>query len=144
MHKLMNLNLKKLCVGVQSISDLSKWQDQRIHQGEVLCHVTRAYPKRSDEILEGGSLYWVILGVMCVRQTIEGFEQVETSLGRKCKIILAPQLVRVEAKKHRPFQGWRYLEAKDTPKDIGRWYPSNATLSPELQKSLLEIGILDI
>ena len=77
-------------------------------------HVTRMFPRRKDEILPGGSLYWIIKGKMCVRQQIEDLIEVEREDGgTSCGIVLRPGLIRLVERRHRPFQGWRYLEPDD-------------------------------
>ena len=64
------LNLVKLCVGVTDIAHLRGLQVARIAAGQVLCHRTRNFPRRANELREGGSLYWVIAGAIVVRQPI--------------------------------------------------------------------------
>ena len=70
----MTLHLIKLCVGVESIQSLAQWQKRRLTELKKkgrplqLVHVTRQTPKRADELLDGGSLYWVIRGSIAVRQ----------------------------------------------------------------------------
>ena len=62
----MALHILKLCVGVDTLQELADWQAARLKQmkgpRKLLSHVTRMTPKRRDEILDGGSLYWVIKG----------------------------------------------------------------------------------
>jgi hypothetical protein len=70
------LHLIKLCVGCDSLQDLADWQKQRLKEKKTkgqkpeLVHVTRQMPKRADEILDGGSLYWVIKGQIAARQRL--------------------------------------------------------------------------
>ena len=65
----MTVHLLKLCVGCDTVQDLKDWQDDRLRQlkrkrePSELCHRTLQTPKRRDEVLDGGSLYWVIKGV---------------------------------------------------------------------------------
>ena len=114
----MPLHLLKMCVGCDSVEDLAEWQANRMLRGEPLIHRTRNFPKRGAEILEGGSLYWIIKGQVRVRQRITALEAVtDGEGGRFCAIHLAPELVRVIHKPARPMQGWRYLAAEDTPID---------------------------
>lgn len=114
----MPLHLLKMCVGCDSVEDLAEWQANRMLRGEPLIHRTRNFPKRGAEILEGGSLYWIIKGQVRVRQRITALEAVtDGEGGRFCAIHLAPELVRVIHKPARPMQGWRYLAAEDAPID---------------------------
>lgn len=104
-------------------------------------HVTRSRPKRAGALLDGGSLYWVFRGLMLARQRIEALEPVEGPDGvTRCAIVLDPVIRRIEPVPRRPFQGWRYLEAKDAPADIPAGDPL-ADLSPELRRALREVGV---
>ncbi|MEM7526809.1 MAG: DUF1489 domain-containing protein [Pseudomonadota bacterium] len=150
------LNLVKLCVGADTVEDLAEWQAHvtatRRAAGESPQpnHVTRMWPRREAEILggegDGGSLYWVIRGLILVRQPILAFQEVRGEDGiRRCSIVLAPELVRVETKPRGPFQGWRYLEAKDAPRDLGPWRGGSEgaqTLPVHLESALEQMGVL--
>ena len=115
----MPLHLKKLSVGSTSVEGLEAWHREVVATRGRIMHVTRAFPRRAGEILPGGSIYWVIKGRMVARQLIDRFDEVEREDGGKsCGIVLVPGLVRILAKRHRPFQGWRYLEAADAPPDL--------------------------
>lgn len=121
----MTVHLIKLCVGCDSPEDLRDWQEERLaerrKQGkpQVLQHVTRSMPKRRDEVLDGGSLYWVIRGVIRVRQRILGLEPTVNSNGEPhCAIVYDPDIVAVAPRPQRPFQGWRYLEPEQAPPDL--------------------------
>src|SRR5690606_18642048 len=104
----------KLCVGAESFEDMEGWIKETIaalkKRGEKAeqVHTTRMMPSRGAEILEGGSLYWVIKGVMCARQSILDLRPVTGKDGiSRCQIVLKPRLIRVEPRPRRPFQGWR-------------------------------------
>lgn len=121
----MPLHLIKLCVGADSIEDLVSWQKERLaakkRAGEelLLKHTTRQMPKRRDDVLDGGSLYWVIKGVLSCRQRIVDLRAFTDGEGiERCDICLDPETVRVIPRPRGPFQGWRYLEAKDAPPDL--------------------------
>ncbi len=121
----MALHMIKLCVGAESVEDLDAWQTGRIAEAKkakrppYAWHDTRMWPKRADEILAGGSIYWVIKHRILVRQRIAGFEKIEDEAGKPvCRILLDPQLVRTQPRRKRPFQGWRYLTADDAPLDV--------------------------
>jgi hypothetical protein len=112
------LNLIKLCVGAQSIADLEYWRDLKIQQSGFQYHITRMFPKRKDELLNGGSLYWVIKGQVLCRQTITDLREIKGDDGKNyCQIILSPDIITTQRRAHRPFQGWRYLPQNDIPPD---------------------------
>src|SRR3990167_1554904 len=113
----MPLHLIKLCVGIDSVDELRAWRAQRAAQGHRSVCSTRQTPKKAAELLEGGSLYWVIKGSILVRQGITEIVTLEEGT-QPCKIYLEPDLVETAPAPRRPFQGWRYLEAKDAPPDL--------------------------
>ncbi|MEL6549443.1 MAG: DUF1489 domain-containing protein [Pseudomonadota bacterium] len=137
-----HVNLVKLCVGADSIADLEAWQAERRARGLTHRHVTRMWPKREAEILEGGSLYWVIKGVILCRQRVIRLDEVIGQDGtRRCGIVLDPEIVRTTPAQRRPFQGWRYLSAEDAPADL-RSSEAREQLPPSLELALSEIGVL--
>lgn len=98
------------------------------------------YPRRAEEILDGGSIYWVIQGHFSVRQRIVGIEPVTANDGtRKCKLDLDPEHIPVEPLAKRPFQGWRYLTATDAPRDLDLGAGDD---SQQLARALSELGLL--
>lgn len=138
------LHLQKLSVGTEAIEDLAAWQASRHAQGPdgKPRHVTRMWPKREEELLRGGSIFWVIKGVILCRQRILRLDEVDRGDGvRRCGIVLAPEIVRVEAKPRRPFQGWRYLKDEDTPADLSEERQEEESLPPALSAALAEIGV---
>ena len=138
------LHLIKLCVGIGSVEELVAWRRPRYRPGESNRHVTRMFPRRADELLRGGSLYWVMGGLVQARQRILRLDPVTGEDGiRRCAIILDPHLVRTRAAPRRPFQGWRYLKAEDAPRDL----PEAArrdddALPPEMARALADIGLV--
>lgn len=139
------VNLIKLSVGTENVDDLSAWQSGKQAQtGDGLPrHVTRMFPKRVDEILNGGSIYWVIKGVIQARQRILRLDEVTGGDGiRRCAIVLAPDLIRTQTSLRRPFQGWRYLTPADAPPDLPKGRESEEPLPVELNRALAEIGVL--
>jgi hypothetical protein len=137
------INLLKLCVGADSVEDLLDWQrSQRAHwpEGRAV-HVTRMWPKREAEVLEG-SLYWVIKGVILARQRITDLQEVNLGDGiPRCALILDAEVIRTEAAPRRPFQGWRYLDPKDSPRDLPKGRAQDDPLPPKLAQALAEFGL---
>lgn len=147
----MPLHILKLCVGADSIEDLAHWQKDRIAAQKKagvkprLFHTTFQSPKRQDEVLDGGSLYWVIKGVIQVRQRIVGFDQGQKDNGQPCCLLLLdPKLAPVRPTPRRPFQGWRYLTAEDAPVDLTDKSSADelAAMSPKMRKDLASLGLL--
>lgn len=135
-----SLNLIKLCVGCSSPEELAAWQQQR-WQGQTPCHITRMWPKREAELLDGGSIYWVFKGTLLARQKLSGFEERIGDDGIvRCALMLDPQLVRVAATPRRPFQGWRYLPAADAPPDLPAGRDEEPDLPHTIASALSELG----
>ncbi len=134
----MSLHIIKLCVGAETVEDLAQWQAKQMKKrGRPVCG-TRMWPKRADDVLAGGSLYWVIKGVVIVRQRIVAIAEVRDDHGLRCGLWLDPKLVRVSPQKRRAFQGWRYLEPTDAPPDLSK--RARSSLPEELQRKLVELG----
>ncbi|MDE4133659.1 DUF1489 domain-containing protein [Phaeobacter sp. QD34_3] len=140
-----HVNLVKLSVGTESVESLAAWQDHyRQSLPEALPrHVTRMWPKREAELLNGGSIYWVIKGVIQCRQRILRLDEVSGSDGiRRCAIVLDPELHRTHSAPRRPFQGWRYLKPEDSPADLPEGRAQEDPLPAELSQALADIGVL--
>lgn len=138
------VNLMKLCVGADSIDDLRDWQTSQRHRWPQGCavHVTRMWPKREADVLAGGSLYWVIKGVIQCRQRVVGLEQVDGGDGiTRCAIVLDQEIIRTQSAPRRPFQGWRYLDAKDAPPDLMKGREDETPLPPGLAEAMAEFGL---
>lgn len=143
----MPLHLIKLCVGCDDVADLAGWIEERLAQRRraglrpVHIHRTRMAPKRRDEILDGGSLYWVIKGVVRVRETILDLEAATGDDGLSyCDIVLSGALTQVSPAPWRPFQGWRYLDAERAPRDLVSGKGDD--LPPELAAELGRLGLM--
>jgi len=145
----MPLNMLKLCVGCDSVEDLEEWIGFRLEKkrrgGEKpeQFHTTRMVPKRSDEIISGGSLYWVIKGNVQCRQLITEIRPFtdKDGIGR-CHLVLDPKVVRTDWQPRRAFQGWRYLKPADAPADLGKGKAALAEMPPKLRLELAELGLL--
>jgi hypothetical protein len=147
----MTLHLIKLCVGCDSIEELAAWQAERLKQrrkaGEKrphLFHRTFQTPKRREELLSGGSLYWVIKGLVQVRQPLADIAEGAREDGTPCcLLVFKNELVAVRPVPRRAFQGWRYLSPEEAPEDLGRLTASGlAAMPPKLRKDLAELGLL--
>jgi hypothetical protein len=145
----MPLHLLKLCVGAESIRDMEEWIAERLAfrraRGEPAeqFHTTRMVPKRAPELLDGGSLYWVIKGQIAARQVISDIRPfVDTEGISRCQLVLEPVMIPVSPRPCRPFQGWRYLKAHEAPGDIAAGAGELAEMPEELRRELRELGLL--
>ncbi|MBR9843362.1 MAG: DUF1489 domain-containing protein [Rhodobacteraceae bacterium] len=139
------VNLIKLSVGTESVETLAAWQASRAAQTPdgLPRHVTRMWPKREAELLNGGSIYWVIKGSIQCRQKILRLDEVMGEDGvRRCAIVLDPEIHRTASALRRPFQGWRYLKLEDSPRDLPAGRAQEDALPEDLSRALAEIGIL--
>ncbi|WP_294646376.1 DUF1489 domain-containing protein [uncultured Aureimonas sp.] len=140
----MPLHMIKLCVGVDSVEELEAHVRTRLSSGPGAeqTHVTRVMPKRADEMIGAGSLFWVIKGQVQVRQPILRFDAIRTEDGiERCRIVLKPDFIRTWPLPKRPFQGWRYLTPEDAPADLGDG-ADLTELPPTLRLELAELGLL--
>jgi len=113
------LHLTKLAVGVRDISHLRELQADRAARNPPLRHRTRNFPRRAAEVIDGGSIYWVIGGSMLARQRILDVIQDQWDDGSACAgLVLDAKLVPLAGRPTKPFQGWRYLGAPDAPPDL--------------------------
>ncbi len=133
----MTLHIIKLCVGVDSLQELRDWRAQRAAQGHPSYCPTRMAPKRAEEILDGGSLYWVIKGQVLCRQAITS---IETGLPgpQPVRFMLAPDLIETAPQPRRAFQGWRYLDPRDAPPDLST--AAGEEMDQALARQLRELG----
>ncbi|WP_419904472.1 DUF1489 family protein [Kiloniella sp.] len=139
----MALHLIKLSVGTESPETLEAWQAQRKADYGEIFHQTRMFPKRRDEIIAGGSIYWVIKGQVRARQLVTDIVRVEDQDGRSmARFILDPKLVLVRNRKHRPFQGWRYLRPEDSPDDLSEYESFEEDLPEKMKDELEKLGLL--
>ena len=136
----MTVHLKKLSVGSASVDGLRALQAQRLANVGRLVHITRNRPRRVEELLNGGSMYWIIKGVMTARQAIVDFVEAERADGSSaCGIVLSPEIVTVVPTRMRIFQGWRYLEVVDAPIDMET--DNDENMPSEFFAELRELGI---
>jgi hypothetical protein len=145
----MSLHLIKLCVGAESIRDLEEWIEERLaekrrkKQPVEHIHTTRMVPTKAKELLDGGSLYWVIKGEIACRQRLLDIRESTDKEGvRRCRLVLDPKVIPVVPRPRGPFQGWRYLQGKDAPSDVGRSGKGLIRLPEEMRRELRELGLL--
>ncbi len=143
----MTLNLIKLCVGCDSIDDLAEWIDHKRKEARRAgrkpehAHVTRMVPKRKADLLDGGSLYWVIKGNVQVRQRLLDIRVFTDGEGiQRCRLVLDQTLTPTEWQPKRAFQGWRYYEPKDAPPDLKAGRRND--LPPALKAELASLGLM--
>ena len=139
----MPLNLIKLCVGVSEVEEMNAWVAMCKGGRDTLDHVTRMFPRRKDEILPDGSLYWVIKGMIMCRQPIADLETIVGGDGiERCRIVFKPQIIRVRPTPRRAFQGWRYLEQADVPPDLKKVEMATADMPETMRRELASLGLL--
>ena len=144
------VNLVKIAVGVTTVEELSLRQKEFLRKFNdksypYFYHTTRMMPKKHEDIISSGSLYWVIKGVISARQKVLDIVKFEDMDGKnRCKIFLNPEIVKTKPVKKRPFQGWRYLKKHITPEDLSEPIKANfdSSIPIHLQKQLLEMGVI--
>jgi hypothetical protein len=146
----MTVHLIKLCVGVDTVAELAEWQAERLirlareKKKVEHCHRTLQMPRRRDEVLDGGSLYWVIKGFVLVRQRVLDLRpDVKNDGTACCGIVLDTELVATRAHPRRAFQGWRYLDPADTPEDAKGFAESADDMPRAMREDLRELRLID-
>ncbi|MFC4271010.1 DUF1489 family protein [Sneathiella chungangensis] len=144
----MSVHLLIVSVGITSVDQLRANQSRRLIAGP-LCHVTKQRPTREDELLDGGSVYWIIKGHIAARQRVLGLERLYDTEGEKCGLMLDSELIETELFPRAPHQGWRYLEADDAPRDLRDIVEesksdddSEGELSEEMAAELRSLGLI--
>ena len=145
----MALHLLKLCVGVETVQELEDWIKMRLKEkrkkGEKPEHIhtTRMVPKRADEIVDGGSLFWVIKGEILCREKLLAIRPFtdKDGIGR-CRLVMDGKVHLVQPRPFRAFQGWRYLAAKDAPRDLDHAAPGARNMPEAMRRELRELGLL--
>lgn len=143
----MALNLIKLAVGIATPDALAERQAQRsretgAHGGRPFFR-TRNFPRRAEELLEGGSIYWVTGGMLLCRQPLHDIVQDRRDDGTPCTgVVLHPDVIPVVPRTVRAFQGWRYLTEPDAPVDLSGNAASGDELPPKLRRELMALCLL--
>jgi hypothetical protein len=146
----MTVHLVKMAVGVESVAHLTELQVLRRRQAGTgtgfgeLRHMTRHAPRRGSELVDGGSIFWVIKRFVRVRQRILALDQdAQRDDGRPaCALVLDPELVRTELRPSRAFQGWRYLSDSMAPGDGGVDAAQFDDVPAEMVAELRALGLL--
>jgi hypothetical protein len=146
----MPLHLIKLAVGCESFKELRGWVAERMKTAKKKglplrhVHITRMTPKRVDELLAGGSLYWVIRGEIAAREKIVAIEPFRDKDGiSRCRLVMQPKVIAVSPRPMRPFQGWRYLTEDAAPLDLGKSMAKSVAAMPEpMRRELRDLGLL--
>lgn len=145
----MPLHLIKLAVGCESVKELKSWVAQRMQAAKQKglprhhIHITRMTPKRVEELLVGGSLYWVIRGEIAAREKILAIEPFRDRDGiGRCRLVMQPKVIAVAPRPMRPFQGWRYFKEDAAPPDLGKAAASVAAMPEPLRRELRDLGLL--
>jgi len=146
----MPLHLVKLCVGCDSVKELKAWVAERMSaarkKGLPLhhIHVTRMTPKRTEELLAGGSLYWVIRGEIAAREKLVAIEPFRDRDGiGRCRLVMQPRVIAVSPRPMRAFQGWRYFDGDAAPPDLDKKAAASVAAMPEpMRRELRDLGLL--
>src|ERR1700712_1607201 len=143
----MPLHLIKLAVGCDSVKELKSWVAERMRTAKQEglprhhIHITRMMPKRGEELLAGGSLYWVIRGEVAAREKIIAIEPFRDKDGiGRCRLVMQAKVIAVSPRPMRPFQGWRYLNEDSAPPDLGKAAAGTIAAMPEpLRRELRDL-----
>ncbi len=145
----MTVHLLRMAAGIESIGQLKSVQAARLaaQSGEkgsrVLRTYTRNVPRRMTELLDGGSIYWVMKRFIRARQAVIGCERLTNSEGRiYAALTLDPEISRTELRPQKAFQGWRYLRPEDAPRDLAAAAEAADGMPPEMVAELRQLGLL--
>ena len=132
----MPLHLTKVAYGATSLEEMASWFAARGPEARL---TTRYLPKRHEEIVPGGSLFWIFKHQLVMRSPILRFEEAE---GGRTHIVIEPRLIRVHPRPKRAHQGWRYLEQDDAPRDLVAGDETGEVLPGELASELARLGLV--
>jgi hypothetical protein len=145
----MPLHIIKLAVGCESVKELTGWVAERMQAAKKKglpphhVHITRMTPKRVEDVLAGGSLYWVIRGEIAAREKIIAIEPFRDRDGiGRCRLVMQPKVIAVLPRPMRPFQGWRYFADGDAPRDLESTGTGVAAMPEPMRRELRELGLL--
>ena len=138
------LHLVKMAVGATDLDHLRHNRAERLAERGESWVYTRNHPRRAEEVLAGGSLYWVVKGQVRARERIIGFRTKHDDNGRAyCLILTDGVFVATLPRPFRPFQGWRYLTPGDVPQDVPAGPGGNFSAMPDhMLMELRELGLI--
>ena len=137
------LHLLKMAVGIGDIDELRRVRAARLKERGTSWVYTRNRPRRAEEVLAGGSIYWVIRGQIRVRQRVISFRSERDDNGRAyCLIDVDHELVATALRPWRPFQGWRYLTPADAPPDVQAGPGGIAAMPERMLAELRALGLI--
>ena len=138
------LHMTKVAVGCRTLAALVKRQATRVSAHAdvpaVVCG-TRYMPKRADELV-GGSIYWIVKHTLIARQTILAFQSIDGARGKRCEILLSPDVVPLLTAPLRAHQGWRYMAAAAAPPDLDSVGAEIGAMPIKLMRDLRKLGLL--
>lgn len=147
----MTTNLLRTCVGIESVSHLAEFQQEyRIFtdsHGEKLAALhTRRTPTRANDLINGGSVYWIITRLIQARQEIVDVLTIKDADGQdSCRILMRPEIIMVSPTPQRHIQGWRYLDPAKAPADLGLFNADDGDSmppDPEMAEELRSLGLI--
>ncbi len=132
----MPLHLTKVAYGAQSLEEIHGWFAGR---GSEVRLTTRYLPKRHEEIVPGGSLFWIFKHQLITRSPILRFEPAE---GGRTHIVIEPRMIDLHPRPKRAHQGWRYLSDADAPVDLGAGEIAGDAMPVRLAGELARLGLV--
>ena len=138
----MSYLLKKIAVGIETVERLSIRQEMIKESYGTILHTTRNMPKKREDLIKTGSMFWIIKRNVLVRQKIIDIVSVIRSDGSKgCEIELDKNLIKVIPTPMKPFQGWRYYLEEDIPRDLNLNKETGEDLPDNINSELIKLGL---
>ncbi len=143
----MTVHILRRAFHADSLDDLAQWQAERRKKAgtrkKEVRTLLRAFPTREAELVDGGSIYWIIKGQIRARQRVLRCERVtDPESRRRCALVLDMEIVPTVPRPVRARRGWRYLESGDVPPDLGRQPKGGEALPDDMAAELRELGLL--
>jgi hypothetical protein len=135
-------HLKKIAVGIETVERLKIRQEMIFRTYGRLFHSTRNMPKKREELIQSGSMFWIIKRYVLVRQKIINIIPVVREDGSKgCEIELDKNLTKVIPTKMKPFQGWRYYLEEEIPQDLNVNCNEDDEVPEQIRSELIKLGL---